>query len=142
MAMEFGGKSHVEVIVCAGRPHFYTSPTRTLVHYWRLKRSRSNSRKRKTKIRKERVKSAKMVGLPYDCLANPLGAVRLTFERAVSCGSDPVALDGKDWGAAELFRQFLFDDGGLSQVCFLSLFNDCTAPNLIGQMRIRSLCVC
>lgn len=57
-----------------------------------------------------------MVGLPYDCLANPLGAVRLTFEKAVSSGSDPATLDGKDWGAAELFRQFLFDDGGLSQV--------------------------
>ncbi|KAK6121773.1 hypothetical protein DH2020_044488 [Rehmannia glutinosa] len=57
-----------------------------------------------------------MVGLPYDCLANPLGAVRLTFEKAVGSGSDPAALDGKDWGAADLFRQFLFDDGGLSQV--------------------------
>ncbi|KAG8390164.1 hypothetical protein BUALT_Bualt01G0055000 [Buddleja alternifolia] len=61
-----------------------------------------------------------MVGLPYDCLANPLGAVRLTFEKAVASGSDPAALDGKDWGAAELFRQFLFDDGGLSQVPMLN----------------------
>lgn len=57
-----------------------------------------------------------MVGLPYDCLANPLGAVRLTFEKAVASGSDPEALDGRDWGAADLFRQFLFDEGGLSQV--------------------------
>ncbi|KAL0452663.1 UNVERIFIED_CONTAM: Mini-chromosome maintenance complex-binding protein [Sesamum latifolium] len=61
-----------------------------------------------------------MVGLPYDCLANPLGAVRLTFEKAVASGSDPATLDGKDWGAAELFRQFLFDDGGLSQVPMLN----------------------
>ncbi|KAH6773875.1 E2F target protein 1 [Perilla frutescens var. frutescens] len=61
-----------------------------------------------------------MVGLPYDCLANPLGAVRLTFEKAMSSGSDPATLDGKDWGAAELFRQFLFDDGGLSQVPLLN----------------------
>ncbi|KAK6145683.1 hypothetical protein DH2020_022503 [Rehmannia glutinosa] len=61
-----------------------------------------------------------MVGLPYDCLANPLGAVRLTFEKAVGPGSDPAALDGKDWGAADLFRQFLFDDGGLSQVPLLN----------------------
>ncbi|PIN20487.1 Conserved membrane protein [Handroanthus impetiginosus] len=60
-----------------------------------------------------------MVGLPYDCLANPLGAVRLTFEKAVASGSEPALLDGKDWGAADLFRQFLFDDGGLSQVPFL-----------------------
>ncbi|KAL0359119.1 UNVERIFIED_CONTAM: Mini-chromosome maintenance complex-binding protein [Sesamum angustifolium] len=61
-----------------------------------------------------------MVGLPYDCLANPLGAVRLTFEKAVASGSDPATLDGKDWGAAELFRLFLFDDGGLSQVPMLN----------------------
>ncbi|KAI3470949.1 hypothetical protein Pfo_027612 [Paulownia fortunei] len=61
-----------------------------------------------------------MVGLPYDCLANPLGAVRLTFEKAVASGSDPAVLDGKDWGAADLFRQFLFDDGGLSQVPLLN----------------------
>ncbi|KAL0341215.1 UNVERIFIED_CONTAM: Mini-chromosome maintenance complex-binding protein [Sesamum radiatum] len=65
-------------------------------------------------------RKAKMVGLPYDCLANPLGAVRLTFEKAVASGSDPATLDGKDWGAAELFRQFLFDDGGLSQVPMLN----------------------
>ncbi|KAL8462886.1 hypothetical protein ACS0TY_033768 [Phlomoides rotata] len=61
-----------------------------------------------------------MVGLPYDCLANPLGAVRLTFEKAVASGSDPAALDGKDWGVGDLFRQFLFDNGGLSQVPLLN----------------------
>ncbi|XP_057804674.1 mini-chromosome maintenance complex-binding protein [Salvia miltiorrhiza] len=61
-----------------------------------------------------------MVGLPYDCLANPLGAVRSTFDKAVSSGSNLAALDGKDWGAAEVFRQFLFDDGGLSQVPLLN----------------------
>ncbi|KAF3673236.1 Mini-chromosome maintenance complex-binding protein [Capsicum annuum] len=61
-----------------------------------------------------------MVGLPYDCLANPLGAVRLTFEKAVASGSDPATFEGKDWGATDLFRQFLFDDGGLSQVPFLN----------------------
>ncbi|XAR66020.1 hypothetical protein NMG60_11012059 [Bertholletia excelsa] len=57
-----------------------------------------------------------MVGLPYDCLANPLGAVRLTFDKAVASGSDLATFDGVDWGAVDLFRQFLFDDGGLSQV--------------------------
>ncbi|PHT78253.1 Mini-chromosome maintenance complex-binding protein [Capsicum annuum] len=61
-----------------------------------------------------------MVGLPYDCLANPLGAVRLTFEKAVASGSDPATFEGKDWGATDLFRQFIFDDGGLSQVPFLN----------------------
>ncbi|XP_009799229.1 mini-chromosome maintenance complex-binding protein [Nicotiana sylvestris] len=61
-----------------------------------------------------------MVGLPYDCLTNPLGAVRLTFEKAVASGSDPATFDGKDWGATDLFSQFLFDDGGLSKVPFLN----------------------
>lgn len=61
-----------------------------------------------------------MVGLPYDFMANPLGAVRLTFEKAMAAaaasGSDPANYDGKDWGVTDLFRQFLFDNGGLSQV--------------------------
>ncbi|KAL3521301.1 hypothetical protein ACH5RR_019450 [Cinchona calisaya] len=61
-----------------------------------------------------------MVGLPYDCLANPLGAVRLTFEKAVASGSDPSTFDGKDWGAADLFRNFLYDNDGLSQVPMLN----------------------
>ncbi|XP_022890993.1 mini-chromosome maintenance complex-binding protein [Olea europaea var. sylvestris] len=61
-----------------------------------------------------------MVGLPYDCLSNPLGAVRLTFEKAVASGSDPAAFDGKDWGASDLFHDFLFDNGGLSQVPMLN----------------------
>ncbi|XP_050385931.1 mini-chromosome maintenance complex-binding protein [Argentina anserina] len=57
-----------------------------------------------------------MVGVAYDCLANPLGAVRSTFEKAVSSGSDPASFAGRDWGAVDLFRAFLFDDGALSQV--------------------------
>ncbi|KAK2982427.1 hypothetical protein RJ640_026270 [Escallonia rubra] len=61
-----------------------------------------------------------MVGRPYDCLANPLGAVRLTFDKAVASGSDPATLGGKDWGATDLFREFLYDNGGLSQVPVLS----------------------
>ncbi|KAI4306546.1 hypothetical protein L6164_029816 [Bauhinia variegata] len=61
-----------------------------------------------------------MVGLPYDFLVNPLGAVRSTFEKALASGSDPASFDGKDWGAVDLFRQFLFDQGGLSQVPFLT----------------------
>ncbi|XP_061997947.1 mini-chromosome maintenance complex-binding protein [Rosa rugosa] len=61
-----------------------------------------------------------MVGVAYDCLANPLGAVRSTFEKAVSTGSDPINFAGSDWGAVDLFRRFLFDDGGLSQVPILN----------------------
>uniref|UniRef100_A0A5B7BBM3 Putative mini-chromosome maintenance complex-binding protein n=1 Tax=Davidia involucrata TaxID=16924 RepID=A0A5B7BBM3_DAVIN len=64
-----------------------------------------------------------MVGLPYDFLANPLGAVRLTFEKAVASGSDPTTFEGRDWGAANLFREFLFDNGGLSQVPILNATN-------------------
>ncbi|KAI4306951.1 hypothetical protein L6164_030188 [Bauhinia variegata] len=61
-----------------------------------------------------------MVGLPYDFLVNPLGAVRSTFEKALATGSDPASFDGKDWGALDLFRQFLFDQGGLSRVPVLT----------------------
>ncbi|KAM7494732.1 hypothetical protein LguiB_029341 [Lonicera macranthoides] len=57
-----------------------------------------------------------MVGRPYDCLANPLGAVRLTFEKTVTSGTDPSTLGGRDWGATDLFRDFLLDGGALSQV--------------------------
>ncbi|CAO2825793.1 unnamed protein product [Amaranthus hypochondriacus] len=61
-----------------------------------------------------------MVGLPYDCLANPLGAVRLTFEKALSSGLNPSTSNGSDWGAIDVFRQFLSDDGNISQVPILN----------------------
>ncbi|CAN6565289.1 unnamed protein product [Malus baccata var. baccata] len=61
-----------------------------------------------------------MVGVAYDCLANPLGAVRSTFDKAIASGSDPASFDGRDWGAVDLFRNFLYDDGGLSQVPILN----------------------
>ncbi|XWS65611.1 hypothetical protein CRYUN_Cryun05aG0128500 [Craigia yunnanensis] len=67
-----------------------------------------------------------MGGPPYDCMANPLGAVRLTFEKAIGSGSEtqtqthPSAFDGKDWGALDLFRQFLFQESRLSQVPILN----------------------
>ncbi|XVE90970.1 hypothetical protein DITRI_Ditri20bG0118200 [Diplodiscus trichospermus] len=65
-----------------------------------------------------------MGGPPYDCMANPLGAVRLTFEKAIGSGSEtqthPSAFDGKDWGALDLFRHFLFQESELSQVPFLN----------------------
>ncbi|KAJ4849353.1 hypothetical protein Tsubulata_024296 [Turnera subulata] len=64
-----------------------------------------------------------MVGPQYDLLANPLGAVRLTFERAMAAGiaAGPYsASDGKDWGAVPLFQDFLFDHSRLSQVPILN----------------------
>ncbi|KAK8651463.1 hypothetical protein V6N13_141064 [Hibiscus sabdariffa] len=65
-----------------------------------------------------------MGGPPYDCMANPLGAVRLTFEKAIGLGSEtvthPSAFEGKDWGALELFRHFLFQESGLSKVPILN----------------------
>lgn len=70
-------------------------------------------------VRSEK-KTGKMVGLQYDCLQNPLGAVRLTFEKAVASGSDPATFNGKDWGATTIFRDFLIDKGCLSQVFSLS----------------------
>ncbi|XP_042465269.1 mini-chromosome maintenance complex-binding protein-like [Zingiber officinale] len=61
-----------------------------------------------------------MVGLPYDFLTNPLGAVRQTFEKSVASSPtdvDPAAIfRGKDWGAVDLFHDFLFVKGGLAQV--------------------------
>ncbi|KDP21670.1 hypothetical protein JCGZ_03341 [Jatropha curcas] len=61
-----------------------------------------------------------MVGPTYDCLANPLGAVRLTFDKAIGSGLHPSSFDGKDWGAVDLFRNFLFDQSHLSQVPILN----------------------
>jgi hypothetical protein len=69
-----------------------------------------------------------MVGPQYDLVGNPLGAVRTTFEGAVEAGgSDPVAaFRGKDWGASDLFRSFLFEKGGLDKVKSLPLFFFCS----------------
>ncbi|KAL9382239.1 hypothetical protein Peur_025274 [Populus x canadensis] len=61
-----------------------------------------------------------MVGPMYDFVANPLGAVRLTFDKTIGSGSDPSSFDGKDWGAVDLFRHFLFDQARLSQVPILN----------------------
>ncbi|XP_054798826.1 mini-chromosome maintenance complex-binding protein [Prosopis cineraria] len=61
-----------------------------------------------------------MVGPPYDFLANPLGVVRSTFEKAIASSSDPASFDAKDWGAIDLFSRFLFDQPGLSRVPVLT----------------------
>ncbi|KAI7747223.1 hypothetical protein M8C21_023938 [Ambrosia artemisiifolia] len=61
-----------------------------------------------------------MVGRQYDCLLNPLGAVRSTFDKAVASGSDPASFHRSDWGVSDLFRDFLFQNDGVSQVPFLT----------------------
>ncbi|KAI3993641.1 hypothetical protein MKX01_002654 [Papaver californicum] len=73
-----------------------------------------------------------MGGIPFDCLANPLGAVRITFERAISSGSDPTTFNGKDWGAIEVFKECLFDQNGISQVPILD-------SSTIGRIKPNSL---
>ncbi|WVZ19890.1 hypothetical protein V8G54_007212 [Vigna mungo] len=61
-----------------------------------------------------------MVGPQYDFLSNPLGAVRSTFDTAIAAGTDPSSFEGRDWGAISLFRRFLFDQSGISQVPLLT----------------------
>ncbi|KAJ6806447.1 mini-chromosome maintenance complex-binding protein [Iris pallida] len=70
-----------------------------------------------------------MVGPMYDFLQNPLGAVRLSFDKAMeaapsqSAADRPAAFNGKDWGAVDLFNKFLFEEGGLAQVPILEPSN-------------------
>lgn len=58
--------------------------------------------------------AAAMVGKAYDCLANPLGAVRYLFDNAAAQGA--VDQRGGDWGVHPLFSKALLDDGALAQV--------------------------
>ncbi|KAG8053372.1 hypothetical protein GUJ93_ZPchr0001g32208 [Zizania palustris] len=84
-----------------------------------------------------------MVGPQYDLVGNPLGAVRATFERAAeaaaaeSGGREPVAaFRGKDWGANEVFRSFLFEQGGLDKVPVLDASNlGLIKPNTLVRFR-------
>ncbi|KAF0920336.1 hypothetical protein E2562_034803 [Oryza meyeriana var. granulata] len=84
-----------------------------------------------------------MVGPQYDLVGNPLGAVRATFERAAvaaaaeSGGHEPVAaFRGKDWGAGEVFRSFLFEQGGLDKVPVLDESNlGLIKPNTLVRFR-------
>ncbi|XP_071690035.1 mini-chromosome maintenance complex-binding protein [Rutidosis leptorrhynchoides] len=77
-----------------------------------------------------------MVGRQYDCLTNPLGAVRFTFDKAVASGSDPASFDRKDWGVSDIFRDFLFDNHGLNQVPLLTpLTVSSIQPNSLVRFR-------
>jgi len=58
-----------------------------------------------------------MGGPAYDCLTNPLGAVRFSFVNALSSGYDPASSVGKDWGVVDLFRHYFSDESAISQVC-------------------------
>lgn len=60
-----------------------------------------------------------MGGPAYDCLTNPLGAVRFSFGNALSSGYDPASSHGKDWGVVDLFRHYFSDESAISQVCFV-----------------------
>lgn len=70
-----------------------------------------------------------MVGKAYDCVANPLGAVRFLFDKAAGQGA--VDQRGSDWGVNPLFSKTLLDDGALSQVitrlCLSSVLEFCHA---------------
>ncbi|KAM0889155.1 hypothetical protein ACQ4PT_027891 [Festuca glaucescens] len=84
-----------------------------------------------------------MVGPQYDLVGNPLGAVRTTFEKAAAAaavesgGRDPVAaFRSKDWGASEVFRSFLFDQGGIDRVPVLDASNlGLIKPNTLVRFR-------
>lgn len=59
--------------------------------------------------------------LPYDYVDNPFEAVQVTFEKAVQDLAtdgrfDPARFYRKDWGVVDLFRHFVFDNGGFSKV--------------------------
>ncbi|CAM8916783.1 unnamed protein product [Rhodiola kirilowii] len=71
-----------------------------------------------------------MVGLQYDCLANPAGAVRLSFEKAM--GDSQAALQGKDWGTGKIFADFISEN--LSQIPIL---NQATAQMLKPNTLVR-----
>uniref|UniRef100_A0A1J3JNI2 Mini-chromosome maintenance complex-binding protein n=1 Tax=Noccaea caerulescens TaxID=107243 RepID=A0A1J3JNI2_NOCCA len=60
-----------------------------------------------------------MGGPAYDCLTNPLGAVRFSFGNALSSGYDPASSVGKDWGVVDLFRHYFSDESAISQVPIL-----------------------
>lgn len=77
-----------------------------------------------------------MGGPAFDCLRNPLGAVRFMFDKAVSAGADPSKLGRGDWGAAELFHKFIFQDGGLLRIPELnSVKLDSIQPNSLVRFR-------
>ncbi|CAN6463249.1 unnamed protein product [Victoria cruziana] len=77
-----------------------------------------------------------MGALAFDCANNPLGVVRSAFEDAVARGHDPTTLGHTDWGVADLFRRFLFEQDGLSKVPLLGTANaHLVQPNSLVRFR-------
>ncbi|KAF3790319.1 Mini-chromosome maintenance complex-binding protein [Nymphaea thermarum] len=77
-----------------------------------------------------------MGALAVDCANNPLGVVRSAFEDAVARGRDPTTLGNTDWGVADIFRRFLFEQDGLSKVPLLDTANlHLVQPNSLVKFR-------
>lgn len=77
-----------------------------------------------------------MGGPAYDCLTNPLGAVRFSFGNALSSGYDPASSHGKDWGVVDLFRHYFSDESAISQVPILDLSSiKWVQPNTLVRFR-------
>lgn len=78
-----------------------------------------------------------MVGREYDLIGNPVGAVRSTFEKAMRAGEPPFLVDGKDWGATQLFRQFLFDQPSPPSMSSIPILDRTTLPHLQPNTLVR-----
>jgi hypothetical protein len=57
-----------------------------------------------------------MVGPATDCLSNPLGCIRMLFDKAVANGSPQQQLASSDWGAKDFFASELTKIGGIEKV--------------------------
>ena len=57
-----------------------------------------------------------MGGPIYDCLNNPLAAVRTLFENAAKQADSPKDLGCGDWGVKELFDNWIAREGNLERV--------------------------
>ena len=57
-----------------------------------------------------------MGGPIYDCLNNPLAAVRTLFENATRQAASPKDLGRGDWGVKELFDNWIAREGNLERV--------------------------
>jgi hypothetical protein len=49
-----------------------------------------------------------MGGPPVDCFRNPVGAVRVLFDKACRAATSPADFTRSDWGVKELFESYLF----------------------------------
>lgn len=61
-----------------------------------------------------------MGGPSMDLYGNPLGAVRVLFERSCRNAASAAELTRSDWGVQELFQNSLFAESGHLQVIYLA----------------------